>query len=229
MTVGAERATPPRRRDAQRNRELLVAAAHEVFTEQGLDAPLDVIARRAGVGNATLYRHFPTRAALIDAVFHDQLTDTMAAGERLRNAPDAWSGLTEYLRAVFGTLAADRGTNDLMTTHVQGVGALDAVHAHNRRTLELLLARGRDEGTVRPDVTTEDVLFALAALGRAVPALTAATAPDAWQRPLALLLDGLRATTSPEPSPLPGPALTATQLGDVLRELGPHRAPKGRG
>jgi AcrR family transcriptional regulator len=230
MTVGAERATPPpRRRDAQRNRELLVAAAHEVFTEQGLDAPLDVIARRAGVGNATLYRHFPTRAALIDAVFHDQLTDTMAAGERLRNAPDAWSGLTAYLRAVFGALAADRGTNDLMTTHVRGVGVLDAVHAHNRRTLELLLARGRDEGTVRPDVTTEDVLFALAALGRAVPALTAATAPDAWQRPLALLLDGLRATTPPEPAPLPGPALTATQLGDVLRELGPHRAPRGQG
>ncbi|WP_149829545.1 TetR/AcrR family transcriptional regulator [Streptomyces tailanensis] len=230
MTVGAERATPPpRRRDAQRNRELLVAAAHQVFTEQGLDAPLDVIARRAGVGNATLYRHFPTRAALIDAVFHDQLTDTMAVGERLRSAPDAWSGLTDYLRAVFGTLAADRGTNDLMTTHVQSVGALDAVHAHNRRTLELLLARGRDEGTVRPDVTTEDVLFALAALGRAVPALTAATTPDAWHRPLALLLDGLRAATPPEPSPLPGPALTAAQLGDVLRELGPHRAPKGQG
>lgn len=228
MTVGAGRATPPRRRDAQRNRELLVAAAHEVFTEQGLDAPLDVIARRAGVGNATLYRHFPTRAALIDAVFHDQLTDTMAIGERLRSAPDAWSGLTEYLRAVFGALAADRGTNDLMTTHVQSVGALEAVHAHNRRTLELLLARGRDEGTVRLDVTTEDVLFALAALGRAVPALTTATAPDAWQRPLALLLDGLRATTPPPPSPLPGPALTAAQLGDVLRELGPHRAPKGR-
>ncbi|MGW0845538.1 TetR/AcrR family transcriptional regulator [Streptomyces sp. NPDC002787] len=230
MIVGADRATPPpRRRDAQRNRELLVAAAHEVFTEQGLDAPLDVIARRAGVGNATLYRHFPTRAALIDAVFHDQLTDTMAVGERVRDAPDAWSGLNEYLGAVFGTLSADRGTNDLMTTHVRGVGVLEAVHEHNRRTLDHLLGRGRDEGTVRPDVTTEDVLFALAALGRAVPALTTATTPDAWRRPLALLLDSLRTPQRPgtPPPPLPGTALTATQLGDVLEELGPHRGARG--
>ena len=75
-------AAPVRRRDARRNRELLVTAAHEVFTEQGLEAPLDVIARRAGVGNATLYRHFPSRAALIDAVFHDQLAGTMAVGDR---------------------------------------------------------------------------------------------------------------------------------------------------
>ena len=79
MTVGTDGATAPRRRDARRNRQLLLEAAHEVFGEQGLDAPLDVIARRAGVGNATLYRHFPTRAALVDAVFRDQLTGTTTA------------------------------------------------------------------------------------------------------------------------------------------------------
>lgn len=95
------------------------------------------------------------------------------------------------------------------------------MHAHNRQTLELLLERGRAEGTVRADVTTEDVLFALAALGRAVPALTTVTTPGAWRRPLALFLDSLR----PAPTSLPAPALTAAQLGDALRELGPHRAP----
>ncbi|MCC9706810.1 TetR/AcrR family transcriptional regulator; helix-turn-helix transcriptional regulator [Streptomyces sp. MNU76] len=223
-------AAPVRRRDARRNRELLVAAAHEVFTEQGLEAPLDVIARRAGVGNATLYRHFPSRAALIDAVFHDQLAGTMAVGDRVRDAPDAWTGLTEYLGAVFDTLAADRGTNDLMTTRVPGVDTLEDVHEHNRRTIESLLRRGREEGTVRADVTTEDVLFALAALGRAVPALTAVTTPDAWRRPLALLLDGLRppGPTDTRSSPtLPEPALDAAQLADVLAELGPHRTPRG--
>jgi AcrR family transcriptional regulator len=223
MAVDADREPAPRRRDARRNRERLLEAAHEVFAEQGLQAPLDVIARRAGVGNATLYRHFPNRAALVDAVFRDQLGGTTAAGERARTAPDAWTGLTSYLRAVFGTLAADRGTNDLMTTRVQGVESLDAVHAHNRRTLELLLSRGRAEGTIRTDVTAEDVLFALAALGRAVPALTTAASADAWHRPLALFLDSLR----PAPAPLPDPPLTTAQLGDVLRELGPHRTPVG--
>ncbi|MEU0223189.1 helix-turn-helix domain-containing protein [Streptomyces sp. NPDC006284] len=227
MTGGAHDGAPRQRRDARRNRELLLGAAHEVFTEQGLDAPLDVIARRAGVGNATLYRHFPTRAALVDAVFRDSLTGTMDAGERARKASDAWAGLTAYLEVVFATLAADRGTNDLMTTRLRGVDSLEAVHEHNRRTVDSLLSRCRDEGTVRPDVTTEDALFALAALGRAVPALTAATAPDAWRRPLALLLAGLR--TAPAAQPLPAPALTAAALGDALRELGPHRTRGGDG
>ncbi|MEV0013234.1 TetR/AcrR family transcriptional regulator [Streptomyces tendae] len=240
MTVGARDGAPRQRRDARRNRELLLEAAHEVFTEQGLDAALDVIARRAGVGNATLYRHFPTRAALVDAVFRDSLTGTMDAGERARRAPDAWAGLTAYLEAVFSTLAADRGSNDLMTTHLRGVESLEAVHEHNRGTVDALLSRLRDEGTVRSDVTTEDVLFGLAALGRAVPALTAATAsptevaapgaatavpPDAWRRPLALFLAGLR--TAPVAGALPAPALTAAELGEVLRELGPHRTRAG--
>ena len=159
-------------------------------------------------------------------VREDQLTGTMAIGERVRTAPDAWTGLNDYLKAVFDTLAADRGTNDLMTTHVHGVDVLADVHEHNRRTVDHLLRRGRDEGTIRADITTEDVLFALAALGRAVPALATATAPDAWRRPLALLLDSLRppATTATPPPPLPEPALTAEQLGNVLAELGPHRA-----
>ena len=230
MTVdshrASHRATPPRRRDARRNWELLVEAAHEVFAEQGLEAPLDVIARRAGVGNATLYRHFPTRAALIDAVFHDLLTDTMTAGEEARTAPDAWAALNGYLQAVFITLAADRGTNDLMTTHVQGIDALEAVHAHNRETMDILLSRGRDQGTIRADVTTEDVLFALAALGRAIPALTTATTPEAWRRPLSLLLAGLHPT--PPTQPLPTPPLTPAQLAEALQELGPHRTPRTR-
>ncbi|MFI8483549.1 TetR/AcrR family transcriptional regulator [Streptomyces rubrogriseus] len=239
MTVGARDGAPRQRRDARRNRELLLEAAHEVFTEQGLDAALDVIARRAGVGNATLYRHFPTRAALVDAVFRDSLTGTMDAGERARKSPDAWTGLTGYLEVVFGALAADRGSNDLMTTHLRGVDSLEAVHEHNRRTVDTLLTRLRDEGTVRADVTTEDVLFGLAALGRAVPALTAATAataagasapaagtaPDAWRRPLALFLGGLR--TAPAAAALPAPALTAAELGGFLRELGPHRTRAG--
>ncbi|MFF2847457.1 TetR/AcrR family transcriptional regulator [Streptomyces sp. NPDC058001] len=211
---------PTGRRDAVRNRKLLTQTAREVFAEQGLDAPLDVIARRAGVGNATLYRHFPTRAALVDEVFRDALSETMAAGARARTAEDAWTGLTQYLHAVFATLAADRGTNDLMTTSLEGVTSLEAIHAHNRVTIADLLHRGQMQGTVRPNLTTEDVLFALAALGRVVPALSTVSL-DAWTRPLALLLDSFRA--HPAAPTLPAPPLTSAQLGKVLLELGPHR------
>ncbi len=212
--------SPTGRRDALRNRKLLTDKAREIFAEQGLDAPLDEIAKRAGVGNATLYRHFPTRAALVDEVFRDALTETTAAGELARTAEDAWTGLTQYLHTVFADLAADRGTNDLMTTKLEGVTSLEAIHAHNRTTIDGLLRRGQEQGAIRPDLTTEDLLFALAALGRTVPALTMA-APDAWLRPLALLLDGLRAR--PAVPPLPASALTSAQLGEVLLNLGPHR------
>ncbi|MGY1437090.1 TetR/AcrR family transcriptional regulator [Streptomyces reniochalinae] len=213
--------SPRRRRDARRNRELLTDAAHEVFTEQGLEAPFDVIARRAGIGNATLYRHFPTRAALVNAVFRDLLTHTMTVGEQARTAEDAWSGLCGYLAEIFTVLASDRGANDLMTTHLEGVQTLETVHAHNRETVDILLRRGHTESTIRTDVTTEDVLFSFAALGRAVPALTAATTPDAWRRPLTLFLDALRAPSLP-PSPLPTPPLTPPQLATTLHELAPH-------
>ncbi|MER5950444.1 TetR family transcriptional regulator [Streptomyces sp. NPDC001904] len=217
MTGGASDAPAQRRRDARRNRELIVEAAREVFREQGLTAPLDVVARRAGVGNATLYRHFARRADLVDAVFRDRLSGTMAAGEEARTAVDASAGLTGYLEVVFTVLASDRGTNDLMTTSLEGVTALEAVHAHNHRTLDELLRRGQEQGAVRSDVVVEDVLFALAALGRAVPALTAAAGDDAWRRPLALLLAGLR-PTSPE-SALPATALTRDQLHATLSGL----------
>ncbi|MFZ3494724.1 TetR/AcrR family transcriptional regulator [Streptomyces sp. 5.8] len=223
MPIGPERPKPPTpvRRDARRNRELLVDAARVTFAAQGLDAPLDEIARRAGVGNATLYRHFPTRADLVEEVFQGALADTMTAGDAARGAQDAWQALTGYLAVVFASLAADRGTNDLMTTGVEGVRSLDAVHAHNRETLDLLIGRAQRQGTMRHDITTEDLLFSLAALGRAVPALTD-TAPRAWHRYLALLLDGLR-TPGPPATTLPAPALTAEELAAVLSNLGSHR------
>ncbi|MFJ2607859.1 TetR/AcrR family transcriptional regulator [Streptomyces sp. NPDC087425] len=219
MTAG-QRAQAPLRRDARRNREALVAAARETFAQLGLDASLDEIARRAGVGNATLYRHFPTRAALVEEVFADLLADTRRRGERAREAEDAWAGLTGYLEGVFAGLAADRGANDLMTTGIEGAASLAELHTHNGETIRLLLDRAKAQGTVRADVTTEDLLLLLAALGRTVPAL-ASVAAEAWRRPLALLLGGLR--TEPL-THLPAAPLTPAQLGDVLLDLGPHAA-----
>ncbi|WP_245694387.1 TetR/AcrR family transcriptional regulator [Streptomyces abyssalis] len=212
------------RRDARRNRDALLSAAREVFAALGLDAPLDEIARRAGVGNATLYRHFPNRAALVEAVFHELLTGTRRRGEEARAEPDAWTGLTRYLDGIFEGLAADRGANDLMTTGLEGVPSLDALHAHNLETVGMLLSRGQEQGTVRDDVVAEDLLLALAALGRVVPACAEA-APGAWRRFLALFLDGLRAEAG---RPLPGPPLSLDQLGRVLHDLGPHRTRASR-
>ncbi|MBH1937582.1 TetR/AcrR family transcriptional regulator [Streptomyces sp. AV19] len=215
MSSGEHRPTPLRR-DARRNRDMLLAAARTVYAEQGVDAPLDDIARRAGVGNATLYRHFAGRAALVEAVFSDALTAVLDAGEQARRNADAWAGLTGYLEHVFELLAADRGAGDLMTAAVEGVPSLEALRPHNHETIDTLLCRAREQGAVRDDITTEDLLFLLAALGRAVPA-AAAAAPGAWRRCLALFLDGLRAGAG---RPLPAPPLTPEQFGTAVRHLG---------
>ncbi|MDX3855189.1 helix-turn-helix domain-containing protein [Streptomyces sp. AK02-01A] len=209
------------RQDARRNRERVLAAAREVYAEQGVEAPLDVIARRAGVGNATLYRRFPDRAALIEAVFHDVLAATIEAGERARAAADAWAGLNGYLERIFEGLAADRGATDLMTTGIAGVPTLETLHAHNAETVRGLLERCREDGTVRADLTVEDLLFTLAALGRAVPAAEA-VAPGSWRRFLALLLDGLRAGGT---RTLPAGPLTPEELARTLGELHAARRP----
>ena len=206
----------PQRRDAARNRDLLVAAAHAVYAEQGVEAPLDVIARRAGVGNATLYRHFPTRGALVEEIFRGPLDRVREAGEEARIAADPWAGLAAYLDRVFSMLAADRGANDLMTTGLPGVPSLAALHTHNHDTVAALLGRAQEEGTARADATAEDLLLGLLAFGRVVPAL-AAVAPGAWRRPLALLLDGFRAR--PPAAALPAAPLTERQFGALLQEF----------
>ncbi|MFD5076529.1 TetR/AcrR family transcriptional regulator [Streptomyces sp. NPDC058371] len=200
------------RSDARRNRETLITVARQLYAERGVDAPLDEIARRAGVGNATLYRHFASRAELIEAVFRDSLAPILRAAEKARDQKDAWASLTAYLDHVFALLASDRGAGDLMTTETEGVPTLDTLRDANRRTLESLLRRGQDQGTIRADITVEDLMFLLAALGRAVPA-----APDSWRRYLALLLDSLRPGTG---CPLPAPSLGPERLGAALRDLG---------
>ncbi|WP_308042332.1 TetR/AcrR family transcriptional regulator [Streptomyces sp. 8L] len=210
------------RQDAQRSRERVLAAAREVYAEWGVEAPLDVIARRAGVGNATLYRRFPDRAALIEAVFQDGLAATMEAGEAARAAEDPMAGLTGYLEHVFAGLAVDRGVTDLMTTRLAHVPTLERLHGHNAETLGLLLARCRADGVVREDVSVADVLFALAVLGRGVPAAEAAR-PGSWRRFLALFLDGLRAGPGADADrdggALPGTPYDPETLRDALGAL----------
>ncbi|MFD7342390.1 TetR/AcrR family transcriptional regulator [Streptomyces violascens] len=206
----------PLRRDALRNRDLLVAAARELFAEQGINVPLDEIAKRAGVGNATLYRRFPARGDLVEAVFHDDLAAVMAAGERARREDDAWGALTAYLEGVCALLARDRGVSDLMTTGIEGAPTLDAIHVHSHETLSGLMRRAAAAGELRTDVVTEDLLFALSALGASLPAIESIR-PGSWRRPLSLLLDGFRSTAQRQ---LPERPLTVQETDLAHRELG---------
>src|SRR5947199_4122854 len=113
------------RADAARNRQALLSAAAKVMSEQGLDAPFDEIARRAGVGNATLYRRFPTRIDLIVAVFAERMAEHVRAVEEALAEPDSWQAFRHYVTAAAALQVRDRGIADLVTLQVSSAPEIE--------------------------------------------------------------------------------------------------------
>ncbi|HVV20641.1 MAG TPA: TetR/AcrR family transcriptional regulator [Pseudonocardiaceae bacterium] len=148
----------PRRADARRNYELLVLAAREVFAEQGAGAPLEDVARRAGVGNATLYRHFAARHELIIAVYADEVTALCARAGARTGELTPEEALFGWLHAFVEHLA---GKRDLALVLVGGHGGplFDRWHQAMLGTTAALLGRAQRAGTVRADIDAADVLL----------------------------------------------------------------------
>ena len=193
--------TRPLRADAARNRELLLAAATDEFAEHGLDASVADIARRAGVGKGTVFRHFPTKDDLVAAIVLDRFDALNAAGERLLLAEDPGAALLEFL-----TIAARyRQQRDLsfLVGAAQHNADVDRVHRKFLETVNALVGRARDGGAVRTDITGTDVVLLMCAPNYVTSSLPDAP-PDLWQRYLALIFDGLRpegAHPLPQPPP----------------------------
>jgi AcrR family transcriptional regulator len=179
------------RADAERNRTALLAAAREVFAEQGLEASLDEIARRARVGNATLYRRFPTRRDLIAEVFAGQMSDYVDLAESALNEPEPWPAFVGYLTRLFEMQATDRGLSELLvTTSFDDDERLASLRATAQRGAEEVIARVHATGALRPDFTRVDLII----LMRATSGVVAHSPyPNAWKRQLTLFLDGLAA------------------------------------
>jgi AcrR family transcriptional regulator len=198
------------RADAARNRQAIVEAARSVFAEQGLDAPLDEIAKRAGTGNATLYRRFPQRADLVAAVFAERMAEHLAAVEAGLADGDPWRGFASYVQAVGLMQARDRGIADLVTMDVSSAPEIEALRARAYDGLVRLVARAHEAGVLRVDFTDQDVVLLLMANAGLVERAHGITA-EASARLIALLLDGLRAqaATAGPPAPTPQQVLTA--------------------
>lgn len=186
------------RADAARNSERLVRAAREVFAEQGPDARLDEIARRAGVGVATLYRRFPDKAVLVRAVldqaFHERIAPVI---EEAAQEEDAGSGLVAVLDATMSLLASEYNT--LSAAGDLGALTMDSRDAFLEQVMGLV-RRAQEEGSVREDLEPEDVPRIMIMLTSVL--VTVERGSEGWRRYLALLSDGL----SPEAArPLPPP------------------------
>jgi AcrR family transcriptional regulator len=187
------------RADAARNRELLLAAAADEFAEHGLDASVADIARRAGVGKGTVFRHFATKDDLLAAIVLDRIDALNVVGERLLQAADPGAALLEFLTAA----AHQRQQRDL--SFLQEAGELNPevtrVRAQMFQTVHTLVERAREHGTVRADVTGTDVILLMCAPNHVTSYLPDAP-PDLWKRYLAIIFDGLRAEGA---HPLPHP------------------------
>ncbi len=179
------------RRDAQRNHELLVEAARELFMEQGVEAPLEEVARRAGLGIGTLYRHFATRDALVEAIVERRMGELLAIAEAALSEPDGWAGLVRLLEGTLELQAADRMLKDVLMRYSPETARLESVREEVRRLFEQILVRARDEGTLRRDFALPDLALLLWSFAPVIDA-TAQVAPNAWRRHLGWLLDGLR-------------------------------------
>jgi len=177
------------RADAERNRAALLAAAREIFGEHGLDASLDEIARRAGVGNATLYRRFPTRRDLIAEVFAGQMTEYVELADLALRETDPWAAFVGYLTRLFELQATDRGLSELLvSTGFDDDERLSALRAAAQRGASEVIARAQQAGALRADFTRRDISLLMRANAGVV---SASLEPDAWKRQLVLLLDGL--------------------------------------
>lgn len=198
----------PLRQDAARNRERLLAAAREVFRRKGLDAPLEEIARQAGVAIGTLYNRFPTRGELVDAALGPLAQQGAQIAERATRASDPWDGFVAFMEGICELLAGDRGYADVQRARIAGTPVIDATRERVSLLKGAIVARATSAGVLRADIEPSDLVLLLWGIAATADA-TRDAAPDLWRRHLALLLDGLRPGAA---HPLPVPPLTSEQL-----------------
>ncbi|MGE5292059.1 MAG: TetR/AcrR family transcriptional regulator [Micromonosporaceae bacterium] len=179
------------RADARRNRERLLAAARDAFTETGADAPLEDIARRAGVGIGTLYRHFPARLDLQEAVFRDQVAAVCAGADELRRSQPPDEALASWLKRLISYMGTKRGLSAaLINAFGRDSELVSSCSAQMKAAGSELLTGAQRAGVVRADIDIADLLR----LVHAIVVATEQPPSDAGQRErlLALVFDGLR-------------------------------------
>lgn len=211
----AETRQAPRRlrADAERNRAAILAAAREVFAEQGLEAPLEEIAARAGVGIATLYRRFPAREQLVAAALVKKITQYAEAASQALAAPDPWAGFASFVEQICELQADDRGLSDLLCMALPADEQVEQLRRLANDQVVELVERAKAASQLREDFVGEDLLLLLIA-NAAILHVTRSDAPGAWRRFVALALDAFQRRDAPS---LPAPPSTAEMAQAMLR------------
>jgi AcrR family transcriptional regulator len=182
----------PLRSDARRNRERLLEAARAAFADEGLAVPLDEIARRAGVGPGTLYRHFPAKEALFEAVLQDRLQCLADEAGALRDAPDPGAALLGFVDRLIAEAALKRDLVDALASVGAELGAgLAETGAQIRDGMRDLLVRAQASGAIRDDIGVDDLMTIVASMMFALRGRSAQASDP--HRAVTVLRDGLLA------------------------------------
>ncbi|HEY7017433.1 MAG TPA: TetR/AcrR family transcriptional regulator [Gaiellaceae bacterium] len=176
------------RADAQRNRERVLDAAHELIAERGCDVSVDEIARRAGVGHATVFRRFPTKEALVAAVISQQIGELVAVVEESLAEPDPGEAFRSFVWHVGELHARDRGLHEGFS-RCSGAREVADAKAELNGLVEQLIERAQQAGALRLDVDADDVS---ALVGSAIRGASGSGEPEVWRRYVEVVLDGLR-------------------------------------
>jgi AcrR family transcriptional regulator len=203
----------PMRSDARRNRERVLRAAETVFSEMGLRAQIEEVARRAGVGVGTVCRHFPTKQALIEAVLEAMYESLLQDALRAQDQPDAGAAFQTFFYALSEFQARHRALAEHMATELELPVAAQSVREALRRAIGELVTRAQDAGAIRSDIGPADVALLFSGVAHAT-ALAGDLQPVLRKRYVALILDGLRPL---EASQLPGRPLDFAQLQRLKR------------
>lgn len=208
------------RKDASRNRGRLIEAARELFAQRGLDASLDDIAERAGLGVGTAYRHFRNKHEIAAEVLADATQQIVTDAEAALTIEDPWAAMVAFFETTAERQAADRGLYQALA----GKGSLEdkrRIWPQIVGSVTTLFARAKAAGAIRADAEPEDaaVMFAMLGVAFDMPGVDGA---QPWRRYLALLLDSLRATDRPN---LPTPAPQFATLDDIIAAGKRHAHP----
>jgi len=217
--AGAGLAPRQLRADAERNRAAILCAAREVFAEQGLAAPLEEIAARAGVGIATLYRRFPARRQLVAAALVEKITQYAEAARQALAVADPWVGFASFVERICEMQAGDRGLSDLLCMTLPADEHVEQLRRQANDQVVELIDRAKAAGRLRADFVGEDLLVLLIA-NAAIMHVTRDDAPHTWQRFVALMLDVFRAHDAPPLPAPPSPAQMAQAMLRLSRERG---------
>ena len=188
----SEPAERGQRADARRNRARVLSAAHARFAAEGLDAQIGEIARDAGLGVGTVYRHFPTKEDLLQALADERFGGLADAARRGLEKPDPWDGFAGFMRYSAEVMAGDRALSEAMDQRPGTCGEA-AERAGLPELTAKLVERAKRAGALREDLVADDVPSLICGLGRATGATEGGPAPMSWERYLEIMLDGLRA------------------------------------